>query len=253
MEKKQQPEIRQGEIAEVQAIVDRLTKRKIEKRKEPAWAERAERITKTLWQSGVTGYLTAIAIALIITVAPSQALGNTLLTIVLLAMLLILAVMALQGIQVIPLLIAMFKRPFDPTFELVNGAILADLDSVNRLGACSREAVEYVLTQYRHQRLAFETRTSSLGGQLERFGLFPVLATFGVASTALMNSPYQWLRGLVFLVPAFHFLKLMSLGITQEMDRTIALLEYSLAGRDRADAVDEKQDAALSAATASTA
>ncbi|AKZ26164.1 hypothetical protein ACH51_07235 [Ralstonia solanacearum] len=33
----------------------------------------------------------------------------------------------------------------------------------------------------------------------------------------------------------------VSLAITQEMDRAIALLEYSLAARDRSDSDDEKQ------------
>ncbi|MCK4152001.1 hypothetical protein [Ralstonia pseudosolanacearum] len=241
MRKEQRPGIDPDEIAEVQAIVDRLTKRKPEKAKEPVWVQRVERVSKTLWQSGITGYLVAIAIALVISVAPSDALKATGLTILLLALLLILTVMALSGIQVIPLLVALFKRPFDPIFELVSSAIWADLDSVNRLSRCNREAVEYVLAQYRHQRLAFETRGSALAGQLEKLGLFPVLATFAAASTVLLSSPYQWLRGFLFLVPAFHFLKLMSLAITQEMDRAIALLEYSLAARDRSDSDDEKQ------------
>jgi hypothetical protein len=234
MEKAQPSEIQTHEIAEVQVIVDQLTKRKSDRPSQPAWMKHAEGAARTLLQSGVTGYLMAIAIALVISVAPSDALRETGLTILLLAMLLILAMFALQGAQVVPLLIAMFKRPFDPILELVNGAITADLAAVNRLSRCSREAVEYVLAQYKHQRLAYETRTSALAGQLEKLGLFPVLATFGVAAAALLNSPYQWLRGLVFLVPAFHFLKLMSLAVTQEMDRTIALLEYSIAARDRA-------------------
>ncbi len=244
MHEEKRKDIGLDEIAEVQSIVDRLTKRKSEKPREAAWVQQVERIAKTLWQSGVTGYLMAIAIALVISVAPSQALSATGLTILLLAMLLLLAMMALRSVQIIPILVAMFKHPFDPIFELVNSAILTDLDSINRLSRCSREAIEYVLTHYRHQRLAFEKRGSALGGQIEKFGLFPVLATFSVASTALLNSPYQWLRGLVFLVPAFHFLKLMTLGITQEMDRTIALLEYSLAARDRVeDTRDEKEKA----------
>ncbi|AKZ26176.1 hypothetical protein ACH51_07310 [Ralstonia solanacearum] len=87
-----------------------MTKRKTEKAKEPVWVQRVERVSKTLWQSGVTGYLVAIAIALVISVAPSDALKATGLTILLLALLLILTVMALSGIQVIPLLVALFKR-----------------------------------------------------------------------------------------------------------------------------------------------
>lgn len=238
------PEVRAEDIAEVQAIVDQLTKRKSEKPKEPRWVQNAERTAISLRQVGLIGQLVALVFALFISFAPSSALSNTVFSITMLAVLVLFVSMAVALLPAIPFLVTVFKRPLDPIVELVSAAMKADMDNTNRLSRCNREAVEYVLAHYKHQRQAFELRTSALGGQLEKLGLFPVLATFAAAATALVNSPYQWLRGLVFLVPAFHILKLMSFAITQEMDRTIALLEYSIAARERAEAEEEKEKAA---------
>lgn len=118
-------------------------------------------------------------------------------------------------------------------FSSIHHALTHDLPFVNQLLLCERRAVEYVLVQYRDQRLAFERRGSMLAGALDRVGLFPALAAFVVVASTLWQTNLPWVRELVFLVPAFYFINLMGYGLTQEMDRTIALLECSLAMHDR--------------------
>lgn len=80
-----------------------------------------------------------------------------------------------------------------------------------------------------------------LGGQLEKVGVFPALAASAVGAIALFNSSYPCLRGLIFVVLAMYFLKFFSYGVTQEMDRVIALLKYSLEARSRMEKIQTEQ------------
>jgi hypothetical protein len=110
-----------------------------------------------------------------------------------------------------------------------------DLPLVNRLLACDRDAMEFVLVQYRHERVAFEKRGSLFAGQIEKVGLFPALAAFAVIATTMWHNANVWIKVILAVVPFFYFMNFLGYGLGQEMDRTIALLEYGLATRAPAD------------------
>ena len=127
------------------------------------------------------------------------------------------------------------KTPFAPLLLVIDEAMTLDLPMVNRLVACDRDAMEFVLVQYRHERLAFEKRGSLFAGQIEEVGLFPALAAFAVIATAMWRNVNVWIKAILAVVPFFYFMNFLGYGLGQEMDRTIALLEYSLAMRSKVD------------------
>ena len=118
------------------------------------------------------------------------------------------------------------KTPFAPLFSAIEDALIADLPAGNRLVLCERAAIEYVLIQYRHERCAFEKRGAMIAGALDKVGFFPAIAAFVALALTLWSN--VWARELVFAIPAFYFMNFIVYGLTQEMDRVIALLEYSL-------------------------
>jgi hypothetical protein len=95
--------------------------------------------------------------------------------------------------------------------------------------------MEFVLVQYRHERLAFEKRGSLLAGPIEKVGLFPALAAFAVIATTMWHNANVWIRVVLSVIPFFYFMNFWGYELRQEMDRTIALLEYCLAMRAQAD------------------
>ncbi|PRD94564.1 hypothetical protein C6P77_29490 [Burkholderia ambifaria] len=98
---------------------------------------------------------------------------------------------------------------------------------VLELDRCNREAIQYVLAHYRHQRIAFERRGMMLAGSLDKIGFFPAMVAFVMLMIPTWSHLDPWIKYFALLVPAFHFLNMLSYGLTQEMDRTIALLEYA--------------------------
>ncbi len=236
------PVVRNEDVAEVWAIVQQMTTREVEKPKASVWIQKLDRVIRVTQESWMTGYGVLLVLAAIMWFLPSRALGATALTIIVLVLFLIQTMFVLTIIRGTPSVVSYFRRPKESILELVDHANQVDLNTTNRLARCEREAVEYVLAQFLHQRLAFEARGSMLAGQLEKVGLFPALAASAGGAIALYNnSAHPWLRGLIFLVLAMYFLKFLSYGVTQEMDRVIALLKYSLEARDRVEKSGAKQ------------
>jgi hypothetical protein len=64
----------------------------------------------------------------------------------------------------LPLVNTLRKTPFVPLLSVIDEAMTLDLPLVNRLVACDGDAMEFVLVQYRHERLAFEKRGSLFAG-----------------------------------------------------------------------------------------
>ncbi|GJG98554.1 hypothetical protein [Cupriavidus pauculus] len=235
------PIVRPEDIAEVWEIVQQMTKRKVDKPKPSVWIQKLDQVILVTQESWVAGYVVLLLITALLWLLPSWPLGATALAIVALVTLLIQAMLVLVIIRGTPSVVSYVKRPTETILELVDQASRADLSATNRLARCEREAIEYVLAQFLHQRLAFEARGSMLGGQLEKVGMFPALAASAGGAIVLFNSSYPWLRGLIFVVLAMYFLKFFSYGVTQEMDRVIALLKYSLEARNRIEKTKAKQ------------
>jgi hypothetical protein len=172
--------------------------------------------------------------AIMTTVLDSHPLAETVFAMGLLLTLLGTAMLMSPVLLSVPLLRKLYQTPFEPLFEALDDALSLDLPSVHDLAGCEREAMEYTLSQYRHQRQAFEKRGAMLAGSLDKIGFFPALVAFAMLIVPAWSHLDAWIRDFALLVPAFHFLNLLTYGLTQEMDRAIALLEYSLAARDRA-------------------
>ncbi|GJH08449.1 hypothetical protein CBA19CS11_06445 [Caballeronia novacaledonica] len=221
--------IREEEVLDVLNIVRQLTTRKREKKKQTPIERWFERAASTLLTHSI-----AILVALFCLVAMSwifqkDALRDALyVTSVLLGGLeLAIAFIGVGG--AIPFFHRLRKAPFDPLLSSVSEASHLDLPSVNELVQHDREVVSFVLAHYAHERLAFKKRGGMLAGALEKVGLFPALAAFfGVAATVWDHTEFPFARALVFVIPAFYCMNFWALSLMQNMDRTIAMLEYSL-------------------------
>lgn len=233
MDQRVRPSVSHRDIDEVRDILKQLTVRKRPVRSQSPWAshvENAERLVRTF---SLVGLAECAIMAVITTVSDSHPLAETVFAMGLLLTLLGTAMLMSPVLLSVPLLRKLYHTPFEPLFEALEDALLLDLPSVHDLAQCEREAMEYTLAQYRHQRQSFEKRGAMLAGSLDKIGFFPALVAFAMLIVPAWSHLDAWIRDFALLVPAFHFANLLSYGLTQEMDRAIALLEYSLAARDR--------------------
>lgn len=235
MDQRVLPSIRRADIDNVREIVGRLTTRKRPERPKSGWVARVENAEKAVRALAFIGLAECSVLAFLSRVFDSHPLVETVLVLSLLVTLLGLAMLISPVVLSLPFFRTLYRTPFAPVFESLSDAMNLDLAMVLELTECEREAVEYVLAHYRHQRLAFERRGMMLAGALDKMGFFPALVAFAMLMIPTWSHLDVWIRELALLVPAFHFLNLLSYGLTQEMDRAIALIEYSLAARERAD------------------
>lgn len=229
--------IRKQDIDEVTEIVERLTTRKRRERPKSNWMLRVESAEKWVRRLGIIGLVECAILAFASYVFDSSPLAQAVLAICLLINLLGIAVLISPIALSIPFLRTVCRTPFAPLTEALNDAIELDLPMVLELVGREREAVEYVLAHYRHQRVAFERRGMMLAGSLDKIGFFPAVFAFATLMIPAWEHLDAWIRSIALVVPAFHFMNMLSYGLTQEMDRTIALLEYSVAARERVDIV----------------
>ncbi|SAK53760.1 hypothetical protein AWB77_01463 [Caballeronia fortuita] len=128
----------------------------------------------------------------------------------------------------VPFINRLRKAPYSPLLWSVEACSRIDLPLFHRLLRCNRNAIAYMLVQFSHERSSFEKRGAMLAGALDRIGLFPAIAAFVGLATSLWSHSETFVRVLVFLVPAFYFINFLNWMLLQEMDRTIAILKYSL-------------------------
>lgn len=223
------------DIDEVKAIVRRLTIRKRSESLKSSWIIRIENTEKLVRTLAVTGLGECTILGLLSWKFNSYPLAETFLIMSLLVTFLGLAMLISPIVIALPFFRTVYRDPFAPLLENIDDASSLDLPMVLLLMRCKREAVEYVLTHYRHQRIAFEKRGMMLAGSLDKIGFFPTLAAFSMLMIPAWKHLDPRIQGFALLVPVFHFINLLSYGLNQEMDRVISLLEYSTAARDRAD------------------
>lgn len=236
MDQRVHPSIRQEDIDEVEEIVGRLT---IRKRKEPEKSPvqvRLEKMARSVRDHAVLSFVTLAILAVLSRVFESQTLGVVALAVSALLGLLVMASNLLIIGSAVPFLNQRRKAPFALVLSLMREAIGLDLPAVLQLLQCERSALEYVLVHYRHRRLVFERRHALIAGPLEKIGLFPALAAFAIVAIKVWSVNSPWLHTFIFVIPAFYIVTFFDFELVEEMDRTIALLEYSLAMRDTADA-----------------
>jgi hypothetical protein len=235
MDQDTRPCIRDADVREIREIVEKITTRP---RPEPVkigiWRFFANAEKFTFLQV-FFGYSTSIILLALVPMFPGAPLLDTGLLIAILATLLGISFFVLITVNGLPLVNTLRKTPFAPLLSVIDDAMTLDLPLVTRLMACDRYAMEFVLVQYRHERLAFEKRGSLLAGPIEKVGLFPALGAFAVIATTMWHNANVWIKVVLSVIPFFYFMNFLGYGLRQEMDRTIALLEYSLATRAQAD------------------
>ncbi|MDR6475085.1 hypothetical protein J2778_002579 [Paraburkholderia graminis] len=234
MDRQVRPPLSRRDIDEVKDILKQLTVRKRPVRPQSPWVSRVENAEKLVRTLALVGLAECAIMALMSRVFDSHPLAETVFAMSLLITLLGTAMLISPVVLSVPFFRTLYRTPFEPLFEALDDALSLDLPSVRELAGCEREALEYTLTQYRHQRQAFEKRGAMLAGSLDKIGFFPALVAFAMLIIPAWSHLDAWVRDFALLVPAFHFLNLLSYGLTQEMDRAIALLDYSVVARDRA-------------------
>lgn len=234
MDQRVRPSINRQGIDEVKDIVKRLTTRKRPERPRSRWVARIENAERLVRKLSLVGLAECCVLAFMSWLFNSHPLAETVLAMSLLVTLLGTAMLVSPIVLSVPFFRTLYRAPFEPLFEALDDALSVDLSIVDELAGCEREAIEYVLAHYRHQRHAFERRGAMLAGSLDKIGFFPALVAFAILVMPAWTHLDAWIRTLALLVPAFHFMNLLGYGITQEMDRAISLLEYWLAAHDRA-------------------
>ena len=235
MDQRVHPSIRQEDIEEVEEIVGRLTTRKRREPEKSAVQLRLEVMARSVRDHAVLSFVTLVILVALSYLFQSETLRAVVLAIAVLLGLLVMASNLLIIGSAVPFLNQRRKTPFAPMLLSMTEAIGLDLPAVLQLQRCERNAVEYVLVQYRHRRLAFEKRHALIAGPLEKIGLFPALAAFAIVAIKVWSVNSTWLHTLIFVIPAFYIMTFFDYELVEEMDRTIALFEFSLAMWDRAD------------------
>ncbi|MBN3808150.1 hypothetical protein [Paraburkholderia sp. Ac-20347] len=225
--------IGQEKIAQVEKIVGQITTRKRKEPEKTALQVRLEKMARTVRDHAVFSAVTLAVLAGLSLLFRSETLGRVALAVAGIAGVLVMAANLLVIGGAVPFLNRRRKEPFATVLASMSEAIALDLPAVQQLLECERNATEYVLIHYRHRRRAFETRHALIAGPLEKIGLFPALAAFAIIAIKVWSVNNSWLHTIIFVIPAFYVLTFFDYEIVEEMDRTIALLEYSLALRDR--------------------
>ncbi|MCE4545109.1 MULTISPECIES: hypothetical protein [unclassified Caballeronia] len=226
--------IREEDVLDVHRIVDALTTRTRRMRDETPAEQWFKKAGSILVEHSIAILVALLVLILLSSVFQKDRLRDALFVVALLAACLILAASFIGIGGAIPFFNRLRKTPFAPLLSSVRDASLLDLPLVSQLLRCDHEAVRFVLAQYAHERRAFERRGGMFAGALDKIGFFPAIAAFvGVAATLWAHEEFPLARALVFLVPAFYLMNFWAWGLMQEMDRTIAMLEFCVNKFDR--------------------
>lgn len=135
-----------------------------------------------------------------------------------------------QIVLSLPILYQAKKFPFKFFITLVGDSTTSDLAFIQQLQACESAAVRYVTKHYQYHRMALEKRGAILTGNIDKLGIFPMLAAVTLLWGDLSKHALgDWAHFLVPVILIFHALNLYSFGLQQRMDRIIASLEFSVA------------------------
>ncbi|HEF5786745.1 hypothetical protein WK80_12305 [Burkholderia multivorans] len=233
MEQLVRPSIRPEDIEEVWEIVERLTARKRAEQPISPLQARLQKLARAIRDHTVLGTLTLVGVVVLSHVYADSVWANVFRAISILIGLLAIACPLLLIGSAVPFLRQRYKTPFAQLHSRAFDDITLDLPAIAQLARCERGAVGYVLVQYRHRRQAFENRAALIAGPLSKIGLFPALGAFAIVAIKVWPIDSRWLHAMIFLIPAFYLVNFVDYELLEEMDRTIALLEYSETQRDQ--------------------
>jgi hypothetical protein len=163
----------------------------------------------------------------------SRPLADTTLALVLISQFLVIAMLIPMIVSGTIFLLRIRRAPYDPFFQLVQSSAHLDLARADALAKCPKQAVQYVLAYFKYERNGYEKRAGLLVGAIDKVGIMPALAGLVLLVSNLGRVPGAtgWAGIFGPLLLAFYFMALASAGMTQKMDRVIALLEYSVQSR----------------------
>ncbi|WP_266233466.1 hypothetical protein [Paraburkholderia sp. CNPSo 3076] len=222
------PEISKKELDEIHAIAVTLTTREREEREKSNGERWFERAAEHLAKNSIAMLGALLVLLLFSWFWEKESVRDAALVMgVLVAGFLLAACFVVIG-GAAPFFNQLRKQPYSPLLWSIEASIAADSEEFQKLLSCRRDAIALYLLQYKHERDSFERRGAMIAGSLDKIGLFPAMAAFVGVATSLWSHSELFVRVLVFVVPAFYLMNFVNWKLIQEMNRTIAVLEYSI-------------------------
>lgn len=217
-------------LRQVLEVVARSTKAKRPSLPESVFEHRWSAIQRWLIEQAIPPGIVLSITALLALWFKSRPLLDTMLVLAIVCELLVIGMMCSSIVGGTPFLWRLRKAPYEPFLKLVELSTEKDLPIIDELSRCSKEAVQYVLIQYKQERNAFERRTGMLAGAIDKVGIFPALAGLVITVSNLVKASDSAGWGSFFgpLLLILYVQALSAVQMTQKMDRVIALLEFSI-------------------------
>jgi hypothetical protein len=220
--------IDQGELDKVFDIVIEVTLTPLPGLRATAIERLLEKLAHTLISYSIPGFVIMALLTALTMATHSHPLASTTLTIGILLKVVAVGITSIGVLSGIIFLRKVKRSPYAPFLKHVANSFTFDLRYVNRLSLCDLNAVRYVLSYYKFERLTFERRVCMLGGSIGRVGFFPALGALAVLGASLAKVPGvgDWALSLVGVILAFYFFHFAAGGMLQKKDRVIAMLEF---------------------------
>jgi len=217
-------------LRQVLDIVAKFTRAKRPSLPESAFERRWSAIQRWLMKEAIPPAIVMSVTALLAVWFKSRSLLDTMLVLAIICELLVIGMMCSSIVGGTPFLWRLRKAPYAPFLTLVELSTEKDLSIIDELSRCSKEAIQYVLVQYKHERNAFERRTGMLAGAIDKVGIFPALAGLVITVSNLVKASDSTGWGSFFgpLLLVLYVQALSAVQMIQKMDRVIALLEFSV-------------------------
>ena len=221
---------REQSLRQVLEIVAKSTKAKRSSLPESTFERRWSAIQRWLMEQAIPPGIVMSITALLALWFKSRPLLDTMLVLAIICELLAIGMMCSSIVGGTPFLWRLRKAPYAPFLTLVELSTEKDLPIIDELSRCSKEAIQYVLVQYKLERNAFERRTGMLAGTIDKVGIFPALAGLVITVSNLVKASDSTGWGSFFgpLLLILYVQALSAVQMTQKMDKVIALLDFSI-------------------------
>lgn len=195
-------------IQQVIAIITKATTAKRPMLTSSPWERRLEALQRRFLAHAAHAAVVMIGTALLAVYFESRPLTDTTFVLGILSQLLVIAMFVVGFVSSTPFLFHTLRSPYGQFLALVRLSVQHDLAYVSELSKCSKEAMQYVLVQYRQERNGYERRSGMLGGAIDKVGIFPALAGLVLLVSNLLKVPgsTSWASFFSPLLLAFYFL-----------------------------------------------
>ncbi|GAB3420186.1 hypothetical protein NX774_17335 [Massilia agilis] len=217
-------------IQQVIAIITKATTAKRPMFPLSPWEQRLASLERRFLAHAVHASMVMVFTAALAVYFDSRPLTDTTLVLGILSQLLVIVMSVVGIVSSAPFLFQTIRSPYGQFMDLVRLSAQHDLAFVSELSKCSKEAMQYVLVQYRQARNGYERRSGMLGGAIDKVGIFPALAGLVLLVSNLLKVPgsTSWASFFAPLLLAFYFQSIGAAQMTLKMDRIVALLEFAI-------------------------